>query len=95
MVLRTGEDACETSGQWPSMAESAVTILHNSRAGSSVVTTADTAHLLPSPGTPLRNQSYSDSRKSSLGEADAATTVEDVSTRTVAFPSPMQPSTTG
>jgi hypothetical protein len=85
-VLRTGEDTCETSGHWPSMAESAVTILHDSERVPQSSRTADAARLLPSPGIPLRNQSCSDSRKSSLGEADAATTVEDVSTRTVACP---------
>jgi hypothetical protein len=36
--LRTGEDAGETPGQWPSTAEPAVMILHGLRAGSLVVT---------------------------------------------------------
>jgi hypothetical protein len=38
MVLRTRGDPCETQGQWPSMVESAVMILHGLRAGSPVVT---------------------------------------------------------
>jgi hypothetical protein len=38
VVLKTGEDASETPGQWPSMAESAVMILHGFRAHSLVVT---------------------------------------------------------
>jgi hypothetical protein len=82
------QDACETPGQWPSMAESAVMILHRLRAGSPVVTNtgccpsaARRSHLGPRDRNlnrlPTSSQLYELGRLVSCGSSEPLMTVHD------------------